>query len=128
MSGLDKITNELKDLGYSPFSIDTPKGQTVVISYCISAGKYKNQKILLGFSLQEDSYPEYPPHWIHISPPHDDQKGGSVESYKKKDDQGQEREWLTLSRPPKDFWDNLSQKNMKCYLDWHISRFCKGLK
>ena len=120
---LDRITNELKGLGYNPFCVNTPKGPTVIIEYQISIGKYNGEKILLGFSFQEDAYPEYPPHWIHISPPYDDQLGGATDPY-----QQDGREWLALSRPPQEFWDHLPTKHMKYYLDSHISRFCKGLK
>ena len=84
--------------------------------------------MLLGFSSQEAGYPEYPPHWIHISPPYDDQLGGVTQPYQCIDNQGRMRNWLALSRPPNDIWDNLAAKHMKHYLDLHITRFCKELK
>ena len=58
-----------------------------------------------------EAYPEYPPHWIYISPHIDDNRGGAVEKYT--DDHG--RNWIVLSRPPGDFWDRLATK--------HISHF-----
>ncbi len=128
MSALEKIKCELEGLSYSPFYIDTPQGKTVVINYHVLVGKYKGKQILLGFSLQEEGYPEYPPHWIHISPPYNDQKGGTTQTYTHPDNRGENQEWLALSRPPQDFWDQLPTKHIKHYLDLHISRFCKELK
>ena len=128
MSDLERIKNELKDLGYEPFFIDTPQGRAVAINYVIERGNYIGQSALLGFSFQEGGYPEYPPHWIHISPPYNDELGGSVSIHKSPDNQGNEREWLALSRPPGEMWDNLPTKHMQHYLNFHIARFCKNLK
>ncbi len=128
MSGLERIESELKGLGYSPFYIETPQGRAIAINYKINIGKYKGRKALFGFSFQEEGYPEYPPHWIHISPPYNDQRGGTVQPYNYPDNQGVDQKWLALSRPPQDFWDQLPTKHIKHYLDFHISRFCKELK
>ena len=78
--------------------------------------------------MQEEGYPEYPPHWIHISPPYDDQLGGATNLYSGCDPEGVTQEWLALSRPPGEMWDRLVTKHMKSYLDSHITRFCKNLK
>ena len=75
MSDVQKVTEELRGLGYDPFTMDTAQGQTVVIRYRVFVGKYKGEQVLLGFSFQEGGYPEYPPHWIHISPPYTDNPG-----------------------------------------------------
>lgn len=128
MSALEKIESELKGLGYSPFYIDTPQGKAVIVAYHVLTGKYKGKQIFLGFSFQEERYPEYPPHWIHISPPYDDQKGGTTQTYIHLDNKGEKRNWLALSRPPKDFWDELPTKHIKHYLYYHIPRFCKELE
>ena len=128
MSGLEKIENELKGLGFRPFYIDTPQGRAVAIDYTIKIGKYKGRKAKFGFSFQEEGYPEYPPHWIHISPPYNDQKGGTTQTYTRSDNKGVNHEWLALSRPPQDFWDHLATKHIKHYLDYHLFRFCKELK
>ena len=128
MSDLERIQNELKNLGYDPFIIDSPQGQAVIINYVIGIGKYTGQSVLLGFSFQEGGYPEYPPHWIHISPPYNDELGGSQTTRKFPDNQGKEREWLSLSRPPTELWDNLPTKHMQHFLNFHITRFCKNLK
>ncbi len=128
MSGLKRIESELRSLGYSPFYIETPQGRAVAIDYIIQTGKYQGQKAKFGFSFQEEGYPEYPPHWIHISPPYDDQKGGTTQPYTYPDNRGIPHEWLALSRPPQDFWDQLPTKHIKHYLDYHLFRFCKELK
>ena len=127
-SSLEKIENELKGLGYSPFHIDnTPAGKAIAIEYTIQIGKYTGKKVFLGFSFQEEGYPEYPPHWIHISPAYDDKLGGATHIYKYPDKTGAQKEWLALSRPPKELWDDLPTKHMRNYLNLHITRFCKGL-
>ena len=131
MSGVESILGELQALGngYAPYIADTPKGKVVVIDYRIPLGKYKGEKVLLGFSQHGgEGYPEYPPHWIHISPPYDDQLGGAVESYIGRNREGQECSWMALSRLPKEMWDQLPTKHMCYYLDYHIRNFCKGLK
>lgn len=129
MSSLDKVANELEMEGYESFRFSSPQGEVVAIKYKILTGKHKDKEMWLGFSFHggEESYPEYPPHWIHISPPHDDGFGGAVQSYTTNDN-GVEMQWLALSRPPRDFWDNLSTKHMSQYLQIHISRFCSYLQ
>ena len=130
MSSLDKIADELKALMYETSRSHSPsRGEVVVIEYKILEGKYKGKCVWLGFSFHggEEAYPEYPPHWIHISPPHDDGGGGSVESYTTSE-HGQEKHWVALSRPPSDFWDKLPTKHMSQYLHIHVSRFCERLK
>lgn len=129
MSSFENIANELKGLEYEPFYIETSQGKATVIRYPIKVGKYTGELVLLGFSFHgEECYPEYPPHWIHISPPYDDQLGGAGAKYEHKDNKGNNQQWLALSRPPKDFWDDLPTKHMSYYLDLHIERFCKNLK
>ena len=134
MSGIERITDELKALGYNPFYIDnSPAGRVVVIEYKVPTGKYIKETVLIGFSFQEEGYPEYPPHWIHTcadgtNPPYNDQLGGSTQPYWALDNKGVQREWLALSRPPGKLWDNLATKHIKHYLGFHITRFCKNLK
>ena len=123
MTSLDKIEGELKGLGYKTKRI-TQNREVVIIQYKIPIGKYSGETVRLGFSLQDDGYPEYPPHWIHISPPYNDNLGGAVEQYV---DEAR-NQWLAFSRPPADFWDKLPTKHMKFYINTHINRFCKKLK
>lgn len=128
MSSIERITEELKGLDYIPFRRETPQGEAVFIEYYVQTGKYEGKKVLLGFSFQEEGYPEYPPHWIHISPPYDDQRGGSTQIHSFSDDQNIKHKCLALSRPPGELWDKLLTKNMKNYLDFHITGFCNQLK
>ncbi|MBF2754376.1 MAG: hypothetical protein ISN29_03845 [Gammaproteobacteria bacterium AqS3] len=125
---LERIFEELKGLGYDPYYADWPQGKKVVIKYRILTGKYANQTVLLGVSNPDGPYPEYPPHWIHISPLHDDGLGGPVEIYSSENEKGQTCEWGALSRPPRDIWDQLPEKSMKSFLNEHVGRFCKALK
>lgn len=128
MSSIEKIKQELSGLGYKPTDMKTSQGETVVISYKITIGKYAGKTVRLGFSLQQpENYPEYPPHWIHIHPPYNDGLGGAAEP-SKYNDQGIEKDWLSLSRPPTDIWDTLPTKHMSAYLSLHVTRFCKNLK
>ena len=120
---IEKIKAELETLGYCP-AIETMCGrETVVIDYVIDVGSRLGKKVRLGFSFQEASYPEYPPHWIHISPPYSDQESGGEEHTA-----ADGEKWLALSRPPNDLWDNLPTKHMKPYMELHVRRFCKRLK
>lgn len=129
MLSIEKVEAELKGLGYSPFSIDTAQGRTAIINYRIPVGKHAGEKVLLGFSFQgKEGYPEYPPHWIHISPPYDDNLLGAKQPYEHPDNKGVDRKWLAMSRPPKSLWDDSATKHMKFYLESHIPRFCKYLK
>ena len=67
--------------------------------------------------MQEQGFPIYAPHWIHITPPIDD-KQRSPRIYT--DEQG--TEWAAFSRPPV-YWDSLPKKNMKTFLSEHVRRF-----
>ena len=120
---IEKIKAELETLGYCP-TIETMCGrETIVIDYVIDVGSHLGEKVRLGFSFQEASYPEYPPHWIHISPPYFDQERGSEEHTT-----ANGGEWRALSRPPGGLWDDLSTKHMKSYMELHVRSFCKRLK
>lgn len=75
---------------------------------------------MLGISFHgAEHYPEYPPHWIHVSPPIDDGMGGAVHRYQ--DEEG--RDWIALSRPPTDLWDLLPTKSMYAFMNEHVRRF-----
>ena len=121
---LKQIKRELEALGYETCLSNSPHGEVVSFPYIVEAGSHKGKWFRLGVSMQgREPYPEYPPHWIHISPPIDDGKGGVVEKYC--DDE--EREWSALSRPPGDVWDQLLTKHMHVYLNEHLRRFWNGI-
>lgn len=117
-NGCEKVSAELKALGCQPYEFDRPSGRVVAFPYEIEVGSHKGEKVHLGLSFEgNDGYPEYPPHWIHVSPPINDGKGGAVETYKQDG-----REWLAMSRPPGDIWDSMPTKHMWAYLSDHVRR------
>lgn len=119
-NNIDLIRRELESLGYETSSLESPQGEVVAFLYTIESGSLRGEQVHLGVSMQgSEMYPEYPPHWIHLTPPVDDGKGGSVISYT--DSNGQT--WGALSRPPGEIWDQLPTKHMFSYLNEHLRRF-----
>lgn len=122
-SNIERIRAELDALDYETTLRDSPRGQVVSFEYKVEVGAHKGRTFLMGLSFQGDEeYPEYPPHWIHISPPVDDGRGGVVEKY---DADG--REWMAMSRPPGEVWDDLPTKHMYPYLTEHVRRIWSEL-
>ncbi len=115
---VDRVRAELEALGHKTTEFDSPHGRVVAFDYEIQAGSHKGEAVRVGVSFQEEGYPEYPPHWIHVSPPIDDGKGGAVQSYTGPDDMT----WLAMSRPPGGFWDQLLTKHMHNYISEHLRR------
>ena len=121
---IDQVKRELESLGYETHLSSSPQGEVVSFSYIVESGSYKGKQITLGISMQgSEPYPEYPPHWIHLTPPINDGKGGAVVRYS--DANG--REWTALSRPPGEIWDQLLTKHMHAYLNEHMRRFWNGI-
>ena len=121
---IDRIKDELESLGYETCLSDSPQGKVVSFPYTVQTGSYKGKQVRLGISMQgSEPYPEYPPHWIHLTPPIDDGRGGSVGKYS--DPNG--REWFAMSRPPGAIWDRLPTKHMMGYLNEHLRRFWKDI-
>ena len=122
MSTVERIDEELRNLGYSPqvMTIDGLGGhQAVVVDYPVATGRYKGQKFKVGIAFQEAGYPEYPPHFIWVAGlPSTVLPAHSTSHY-------DGREWSAFSVPPNDFWDRLPQpnKNMKTYMSRHMHRF-----
>ena len=115
-----KITSELQSLGFLTRVGTSPKGELVIFDYQIDVGSHKGRRVRVGLSMQgNEPYPEYPPHWIHISPPIDDGKGGVLEQYT--DEAGDS--WVALSRAPGPLWDRLLTKHMSGFLSDHFRRF-----
>ena len=111
-------------MGYETHLSNSPHGAVVTFLYSVEAGSHKGEKYTLGISMQgSEPYPEYPPHWIHLTPPIDDGKGGAVERYS--DANG--LEWVALSRPPGKIWDELPTKHMQNYLNEHLRLFWNNL-
>ena len=121
---INQIKRELESLGYETCLSGSAQGEVVSFSYIIETGSHKGKQVRLGISMQgSEPYPEYPPHWIHVSPPIDDGQGGVVKKYC----DGSGREWSALSRPPGDIWDQLPVKHMRVYLSEHLRRFWNGI-
>ena len=120
-----QIVAELDSLGYETSVFDSPYGRVVCFPYTIDVGPHKRTPCTLGLSLYgAEHYPEHPPHWIHITPPIDDGKGGAVYRY-----EHDGSPWIALSRPPEDLWDTLPTKSMYAYMYEHVRRFwanCQG--
>ena len=125
MSGnLQKIAAELRGLGIETSLLNSPKGDLVAFPYTIDVGSHNGQTVQIGLSMQgNELYPEYPPHWIHISPAIDDKRGGAVEHYT--DNHG--KEWIVLSRPPGPLWDKLATKHISHFLSDHLRRLWDGI-
>lgn len=116
------VQDELKSLGYEPFVFETnavggANSTVVAFNYQIEAGTHAGCTVTVGVSFQEAGYPEYPPHWIHVSPPLPDQHGGGTEY---SDSKGQH--WLAMSRPPGPMWDRLPDKHMRFFISEHLRR------
>ena len=98
-----------------------PVARSSPSTYEIEAGTHKGEEVTVGVSFQEEGYPEYPPHWIHVTPPLDDGRGGSTQEHT--DAHG--RSWLAMSRPPGPVWDNLPYEGHVCV---HQRAFEKDLE
>ena len=117
-SDIKRVQRELGQLGYSTSVNDTAQGETVIFPYTIESGPHEGEDVLVGLSFQEANYPEYPPHWVHVCPPMNDNRGGVVSEYQ--DTEG--RKWLAMSRPPGEIWDRLPTKTMHAYIQEHLRR------
>ena len=93
------------------------KGEVVAFSYVIDVGRLAGTGCQLGFSMQEEGFPVYAPHWIHIGLQINDEQGRGRQYT---DEQG--TPWVAFSRPPT-YWDNLPNKSMKTFLNEHVRRF-----
>lgn len=116
---IERMRCDLECLGYSTVARDSAQGEVVEFEYLVETGKNSGRQFHIGISMQEAGYPEYPPHWIHVSPPVNDGLRGSVQPYRTEDG----RDWVAMSRPPSDLWDQLPTKDMRSYLDHHLRRF-----
>ena len=117
-ASINRVQAELISLGYETWCFSSSQGQVVAFDYAIETGSHKGETVTVGISFQEDGYPEYPPHWIHVTPPISDGRGGSVQHYN--DAEG--RSWIAMSRPPGAIWDRLPTKTMRVYIDEHLRR------
>ena len=117
-----RIQQELVSLGYETQTFNSGMGDIVAFNYIIETGTHKGEPVLVGVSFQEEGYPDYPPHWIHVSPPIDDGRGGSVQTYEESG-----RPWLAMSRPPGRIWDQLPTKHMYGFISEHLRKIWKDV-
>ena len=112
---------ELEACGLDTYVVDGAKVEVVAFRYKPANGRYAGQTFDIGLSLQEADYPEFAPHWIHVTPPIEERHGRAGMNY----DDTRGRQWVAFSRPPADFWDSLplEKKNMTTFLSLHIRRF-----
>ncbi len=122
MTPTESICTELQEMGLSP-RIMTDVGFNhdcaVALQQTIPTGRYKGRVLTLAIGFQEDSYPDYPPHFVYVADLPDPQiPVHSSFSY-------DNRRWSGFSVPPSDFWDELSasEKNMKTFVNRHLLRF-----
>ena len=124
-SSILRINAELESLGYTTDVFEHDRGPVVRFPYVVDLGSHQGQTFDMGICMWDvtpGEYPEFAPHWLHVSPPMDDQLGGAAVTYQ--DHHG--RDWLALSRPVGDLWDDLPMKTMKHYLNEHVRLFWAG--
>ena len=120
---LQRIVKELKEIGFSPrifeFSVSQASQRAVMFDIEVQTGRYKGKTLKIALSFQENSYPEYPPHFVHLQSSITTREFARHSKY-----QFEDEEWSVYSLPPSDIWDKLdsSQKNMRMYVNRHILR------
>ena len=72
---IDRVQAELEAIGYSTTVFDTPRRTVVSFDYVIESGARKGMEVTVGLGFQEEGYPEYPPHWVCVTPPLSDGRG-----------------------------------------------------
>ncbi len=125
---LQRILEELQDIVLNPrvleFSAFSPLQGAVMFDIEAQSGRYKGKILKVALSFQETSYPEYPPHFVHLKSSVVTERFPRQSTY-----QFEDEEWSIYSLPPSDFWDTLdsSQKNMVTYVKRHIYRIIAEL-
>lgn len=122
-SSIERIRAELAGMGIETIQFQATQGEVIAFQYRIETGSHAGETVMIGVSSPDGEYPEYPPHWVHVSPPIDDRKGGATELYAGDDG----RQWLAMSRPPGDLWDALRTKHMAYYISEHLRRIWKDV-
>lgn len=117
-----QVQQEIEECGYKTYIVTGIAEEIVAFKYSVKSGRYQGQCVDVGLSLQEVNYPEYPPHWIHVTPKIEDKSGPPGKEFVDADG----RVWVGFSRPPTDFWDKAATKHMRVYLD-HLARFWRNV-
>lgn len=110
--GVEKATEELRGMGYSPERCHEHTNRAVVfIDYTVPRGEYCGKKIRIGIQIPP-RYNDAYPHYVHlpadITLPRGGVGGSEIPGYRK---------W---SRPPKDLWEE--HGTMEWYVDRHLRR------
>ena len=121
-SALQQVQAELHECGFPTYVVEGVNDEIVAFAYEIPTGRYRGKHVDVGLSMQEVNYPEYPPHWIHVTPRIEDRHGRPGKEYT--DSRG--RQWVAFSRPPSDFWDRAPTKHMSVFLHEHLRRFWRS--
>ena len=120
MNSLESIKTELEKLNYQPKikSSQFNNKDVLVFDYHVVSGRHEGKTFKIGISMQEEGYPEYPPHFIHIY----NIQNTNLTTHNQYDENN--GTWKVFSIPPNDIWDKLSfeEKNMKTYLYTHLVR------
>ena len=121
MSAVETARRELRDLGFDPEIVTDPSCShtpVLMFDYPVANGSHRGTTFRMGISFQEEGYPEYPPHFVHIA------RLQGTRLTKHSSYTYQDIEWSVFSLPPNDFWDALPPegKNMKTYVYRHLTR------
>ena len=125
---LQRIVEELQGIVLNPrifeFSAFSTLQHAVMFDIVVESGRYKGKTLKVALSFQESSYPEYPPHFVHLKSSITTMSFTRHFTY-----QFEGEEWSAYSLPPSDFWDKLdsSHKNMVTYVRRHIYRILAKL-
>ena len=114
-----RIRKEIEECGFNTYMVEGAHEDIVAFKYTVPTGRYQGEHVDVGLSLQEVNYPEYPPHWILVTPKIEDRRGSPGKEFTDSDG----RVWVGFSRPPADFWDACATKHMSVYLKDHLVRF-----
>ena len=120
---VDRLEEELRALGYCTRRHASRKGEVVSIAYLVEVGAKRGEECRVGFSMGHEGYPDYPPHWLHVCPPVNDNVGGVVVDYSVDG-----VTWTYLSRPPgDDVWEDPRNRSAKTLLNDTVRRFWENV-
>ena len=120
---LEQVLEELRSVGLTPKIVDFTdfpiSRQAIAFDIRVQHGRYKGKTLTLALSFQENTYPEYPPHFIHFK-----SSVSTAIATKHCIHNFEGESWSAYSLPPSDFWDRLesSQKNMRTCYKRHLFR------
>lgn len=126
MTGNEAVCRELGGLGFTPSVERVPDyGEVIAFDYPVPTGRYRGQTFRIAVGFQGNSYPEYPPHFLHVRSLLQADLRLPVHRTYERDGNS----WTVFSVPPGDFWDRLppAEKTMKTYRNRHLPRFWQEL-